>query len=144
MKPDVIRLGEQNLKRNDDGAKTQDFQIEQVIRHPDYRAASKYNDISLFKLNRDVKITEFVKPACLWQSFEVNYTSATAIGFGLTKDYGDQSDDLLKVSLHLIGNKRCNGFYEKSTPLIDGIIDSQICAGDEVEEKDTCRGDSGY
>lgn len=143
-KPNVIRLGEQNLKRHDDGAETQDFRIEQIIRHPDYRASSKYNDIALFKLDRNVAITEFVKPACLWQTFDVNYTSAIATGFGFTMDRGQPSDDLLKVSLHLIGNERCNGFFQKFQAIKDGIIDTQLCAGDDVEEKDTCNGDSGY
>lgn len=144
IKANVIRLGEQNLKRTDDKSEPQDFGIEQIIRHPEYRGSSKYNDIALFKLNRNIKITDFVKPACLWQSFDTNYTSAIAIGFGFTTDRGQSSDDLLKVSLHLINNERCNGFFQKFQAIKDGIIDTQLCAGDDVEEKDTCNGDSGY
>lgn len=144
IKANVIRIGEQNLKRTDDRSEPQDFDIEQIIRHPDYRRPSKYNDIALFKLNRNIRITDFVRPACLWQTYYTNHTSAVATGFGLTTDHGESSDDLLKVSLHLIKNDRCNGFFLKFEAIKDGIIDTQICAGDDIEEKDTCNGDSGY
>lgn len=143
VKPTIIRLGEQNLKSADDGTEIQDFHIEQIVRHPDYRASSKYNDIALLKIHRNVKISDFVKPACLWQTFHLNYTSVIATGFGYTTDRGQPSDDLLKVSLNLINNERCNGFFQKFQALKDGIINTQICAGDDVEEKDTCNGDSG-
>jgi len=49
VKPDVIRLGEYNLKDDDDDADTIDFEIEQFIKHPQYRAKFKYNDIALVK-----------------------------------------------------------------------------------------------
>lgn len=143
IKPKFIRLGDQNLKRTDDGAQIQEFSIAQVIRHPNYKPPSKYNDIALFKLDRDVVITDFVHPACLWQTFHVNYTSAIATGWGLTRDRGQQSDDLLKVSLHFTTNEHCSTFYEQFQAIKNGIIDSQICAGDDNEEKDTCNGDSG-
>lgn len=143
VRPKIIRLGDQNLKRTDDGGEIQDFAIDQFLRHPNYRGSSKYNDIALFQLDRNIRITDFVRPACLWQSFTVDYTNAIATGWGLTRDRGKPSDDLLKVSLNIITNDRCNTFYERSSALKDGIIDSQFCAGDDVEEKDTCNGDSG-
>lgn len=142
-KPKFIRLGEQNLRRDDDGTEIQDFYIEQIIRHPLYKASSKYNDIALFKLHRNAAISDFVKPACLWQSFNVNYTTAIATGFGLTRDHGQKSDDLLKVSLNLIDNQRCNIYFPKFRALKDGIVNTQLCAGSDSEEKDTCNGDSG-
>lgn len=143
VKPKIIRLGEQNLKRVDDGTETQDFSIELIIRHPLYKASSKYDDIALLKLERDALMTDFVKPACLWQTFSVNYTTAIATGFGLTTDHGQRSDDLLKVSLNLIDNERCKTLFPMYRALKNGIVDTQICAGSESEERDTCNGDSG-
>ncbi|XP_055301455.1 serine protease snake-like [Sitodiplosis mosellana] len=142
IKPKIIRLGSQNLKRSDD-PNVEDFGILQSIRHPSYRPSSKYNDIALFELSRDVQINDFIRPACLWQKFDIKYPSGIATGWGLTKDRGRPSDELLKVQLNFITNERCNGFYQRFGALKNGIIDSQLCAGDDVEEKDTCSGDSG-
>jgi len=46
IKPDVIRLREYDLKKKKDAI---DFKIEEFIKHPQYRAKYKYNDIALVK-----------------------------------------------------------------------------------------------
>lgn len=135
-------MGAQNLKSTDDPI-VEDFGIMQSMRHPDYRTSSKYNDIALFELNRDIHISDYIRPACLWQKFDVNYTSGIASGWGLTRDRGRPSDELLKVQLNIITNERCNEFYQRFSALKKGIINTQFCAGDDFEEKDTCNGDSG-
>lgn len=142
-KPNIVRLGEQNLKVNDDNASVQDFGIKTIIRHPEYKVSSKYFDIALFRLDRRVFITDEVRPACLWQTHHIGYGSAIATGWGLTRDRGQPSNELLKVSLKFIENQRCDGFFQRFNALKNGIIDSQLCAGDDVEERDTCNGDSG-
>lgn len=43
------------------------------------------------------RFTKFVRPACLWQTKDVNFTSSIATGFGLTEYAGDTSDKLMKV-----------------------------------------------
>lgn len=48
----VIRIGDKNLHRDDDGANPQNFEIKKVFKHPDYHSGSKYNDIALFELNK--------------------------------------------------------------------------------------------
>lgn len=141
--PDVVRLGEQKLRDDRDNDAIQDIGIKTIIRHPDYKVSSKYNDIALFRLERRAFITDQVRPACLWQTHELGYASAIATGWGLTRDRGQASDDLLKVSLKLISNERCDGFFQRFNALKNGIVDSQLCAGDDVEERDTCNGDSG-
>lgn len=141
IRPKIIRLGEHNLKHKN--SRIEDFGISLSIRHPKYRANSKYHDIALFQLDRNVRISDFIKPACLWQKFDVHYRSGIATGWGLTRDRGRQSEELLKVQLNFISNERCNGFYQRFQALKDGIINTQICAGDDIEEKDTCNGDSG-
>lgn len=55
VRPDIVRLGDQNLVRNDDRARPQDFGVSDVIAHPDYRHASHYNDIAVIKLNSRVR-----------------------------------------------------------------------------------------
>lgn len=141
--PNVVRLGEQNLIRTDDGAYAQDYEIEKIVKHPSFENSKKYFDIALLKLDQKVLMGDFVRPACLWQSNFLNYTSLTATGWGLIREKGSPSNDLLKVSLKLITNERCNSLFERYNSLRLGIIDSQLCAGDDVEERDTCNGDSG-
>lgn len=140
-KPNIVRLGEQNLNVDNEGV--QDFGIQRIIRHPKYKVSSKYFDIALFRLDRRVFITDEIRPACLWQTQNIEYRSAIATGWGLTRDRGQSSNELLKVSLKLITNRQCDGYFQRFNALKDGIIDSQLCAGDDIEERDTCNGDSG-
>lgn len=96
-------------------------------------------------MERDIRISDYIRPACLWQKLDVNYTSGIATGWGLTRNRigSSKSDELLKVQLNIITNERCNGFYQRFAALKNGIIDTQFCAGDDFEERDTCNGDSG-
>lgn len=48
----VVRVGDMDLKRDDDGAEPQEFGVRRVIVHPDYNVNVKYNDIALMQLNR--------------------------------------------------------------------------------------------
>ncbi|XP_037049377.1 serine protease snake-like [Bradysia coprophila] len=141
--PDIVRLGDQNLVRQDDGADPQEYQIESVIAHPNYRHSSNYYDIALLRLNRQVTFTRFVRPACIWQSYSINSTKAVATGWGQVEFAGDRSDDLRKVSLNIIDYTDCRQLYETSKKLRRGIVKSQLCAGHLQGGKDTCHGDSG-
>lgn len=56
---------------------------------------------------------------------------------------GDRSDDLLKVQLNIFRNNECDAFFDRTRKLPDGIVESQLCAGNRGGRKDTCEGDSG-
>lgn len=78
----VVRLGSINLIMNDDH--THIVGIDQIIVHPDYRPYHKYNDIALFHLARTIYFNEFIRPACLNTNHHIKWSTAIAIGFGLT------------------------------------------------------------
>lgn len=141
--PDTVRLGDQNLVRQDDNAQPQEYRVANVIVHPEYRHSSNYYDIALIRLSPHVTFTRFIRPACLWQSNYINSTNAIATGWGQLEFAGERSDDLRKVALNIIDNNHCQQLYERSKKLRNGIVSSQLCAGYLEGGKDTCQGDSG-
>ena len=45
--------------------RSNDYQIVQHVIHPDYKPPSLYNDIALFRLEKDVEFSKEVRPICL-------------------------------------------------------------------------------
>lgn len=80
--PVIVRLGDLNLERNDDGAQPQVINIAQIIVHPNYKPPQLYNDIALIKLNRKVSFNKNVRPACLNVKREIDGKKVTATGWG--------------------------------------------------------------
>jgi secreted trypsin-like serine protease len=48
----VVRVGDKNLQRTDDGANPQEFNVSRVIVHPEYIKRIKYHDVALIQLSR--------------------------------------------------------------------------------------------
>lgn len=86
------------------------------------------------------RFTKYIRPACLWQSSNVNSSKTVATGWGYTEVAGQVSDELMKVELDFIDNQRCNRFFDDDFKLDNGIVDSQICAGVLDGGRDTCNG----
>ncbi|KAG4075686.1 hypothetical protein HA402_003511 [Bradysia odoriphaga] len=141
--PDIIRIGETDLINTNLDSLPQDFGVESIIGHPDYIPNQLYNDIALIKLDKDATITAKVRPACLWQENAINFTDVTATGYGHTEFGGRAANELLKAELKLFSNEECAAAYQNERSLTNGIVDSQLCAGDSTGMKDTCQGDSG-
>lgn len=141
--PDTVRLGAKNLITNVQLTPPQNFDIKSIIGHPNYIPNKLYDDIALIKLNESVVVTRQVRPACLWQENAINFTDVTATGYGNTEFGGMASNVLLKVDLKIVNNTECSNLYRNEPSLNRGIVDSQLCAGDSISEKDTCQGDSG-
>lgn len=67
----MVRLGDQNLAKANDGAEPVEYAIEKTIEHERYDGGYRTNDIALIKLVKDVIFTDFIRPACLHQGGEV-------------------------------------------------------------------------
>uniref|UniRef100_A0A6E8VIR3 Peptidase S1 domain-containing protein n=2 Tax=gambiae species complex TaxID=44542 RepID=A0A6E8VIR3_ANOCL len=142
--PSIVRLGEQSLVREDDGAEPENYDILRFIVHPDLkRSVGKYNDIALIQLTERVIFTNFIRPACLYPSEVLNVRTAIATGFGRTEYLGAKSDELRKVALNIYNNELCAERYRYDRHLRQGILSTQMCVGDLAGGKDTCQGDSG-
>ncbi|XP_014259171.1 serine protease snake-like isoform X2 [Cimex lectularius] len=123
--------------------------ILRIIRHynhPEYDSVRLYNDIALFKLEKDVPLSPEIRPVCLQTDFSFSSTSAIATGWGHVSWGGFSSDRLKKVTLNIVDSATCNNSFRSSiggSQLPYGILDkTMICAGDE-RGKDACQGDSG-
>lgn len=138
-----VRLGEHDLRQATETTPIE-VRIVQRIQHPYYHRSTHYNDIALFKLDRQVELSPAIRPACLPEKFTVP-TKATASGWGLVEYNGTRSDVLLKAELDIFSKDECdNSLSTKELYRYGGLMEeTMLCAGSHSDNKDTCNGDSG-
>jgi len=78
------RLGELDYLSETDEARPKDYRIVQRIIHPNYKSTSSYHDIALFRLERDVDFSAFVRPICLNTDNTFTPPAIIATGWGKT------------------------------------------------------------
>lgn len=138
--PKVVRLGDLDLTTSDDGSVHVDYDIENIIRHPDYKYPQRYNDIALLKTKKQVDFTKFIRPACLYFESEISHINATAMGWGKTEyTAAETNNKLLKVPLEVYDNQYCHQTYKIDYKLPDGIKSTMLCAGQSKGGRDTCQ-----
>ncbi|XP_074025825.1 serine protease snk isoform X1 [Leptinotarsa decemlineata] len=136
-----VRLGDLDLSTDTDDADPQDFSVYRRVYHPNYKPPSRYNDIALLQLDRQVALSAYVSPACLHVKKEVNTTSLTASGWGKKEYLGDFSNHLLKINLFHVNNIDCRNYYPNVSRrlLSNGILEQlQVCARGGIG-RDTCQ-----
>uniref|UniRef100_A0AAG5DAE0 Peptidase S1 domain-containing protein n=1 Tax=Anopheles atroparvus TaxID=41427 RepID=A0AAG5DAE0_ANOAO len=142
MQPDVVRLGDINLYNDTDDQYAQQLKIVEIIRHPEHRFSSRYHDLALLRLEKNVVLHDTVAPACLWNDEEIPFPSMEATGWGATGFGQTNTPILLKVSLSVVKKAECDRHYRAGDRgLRQGLQNYQLCAGDI--KMDTCPGDSG-
>lgn len=121
-------MGEHDQSRVDDGT-TIDLRVIEIIPHPEYRQSIKYNDISLFKLERKVELSGAIRPACLPQVSAVPTKTAIASGWGTVSWKGKHNDVLQKAFVDMFSQRECNITYAMERKLNRGIVEeTQVCA----------------
>ena len=125
--PTFVRLGDQNLRLFGDETSEIDVAIDEFIPHEKFNFNSIYYDIALIKLTENVEFNKFIRPACLWQTSNIENSKVLETGWGNPGDY-DASEELRKFELDIISNAMCNKLL-KSNELNHGIVNSQMCAG---------------
>ncbi|XP_053661013.1 serine protease snake-like [Anopheles marshallii] len=137
-----VRLGE--LKEGEyEISDPVDEQVIQIVKHPNYKSRTVYNDIALLQLANPVSFSTSIRPACLYTSPTVDRTKALAIGFGSTEAYGVGSKELLKVTLDVFTTPACAVFFQRNRRVPQGLLDTHLCAGYLAGGRDACTGDSG-
>lgn len=141
--PTDARIGFHDLRDNQHGVTTT---ISKMIRHPSYKPPTIYNDIALIKLSTVITFNKDIRPACLYQEYDIVPEQAWVSGWGVTEfEAEERSNQLQKAQLDIIDNLRCAIRHTQSIKIPYGITPSMICAGDPRGgwSKDTCQGDSG-
>lgn len=137
-----IRVGDLDIKSNEDDAMPQDVAIKRTIPYPEFEPPSKYHDIGLIELETPVNLNDYVKVACLDSSIEHNH-NMVVMGWGRTEFAGQSSSHLLKADVEEVPQNQCQSFYKNDKDALpNGIVnDLMICAGGE---SDTCQVVSYY
>jgi transmembrane serine protease 3 len=125
-------------------ASQQTVRAAKVVYHPQYNPTTTLNDIAVVKLERAIKFSSAIQPACLPASGEQVSDNAdgTVAGWGLTREGGyDTSSILLQVGVPTINSRQCDQSYRSQGIAIDPS--AMLCAGYRQGGKDACQGDSG-
>ncbi|KAI1981030.1 hypothetical protein LOZ55_000916 [Ophidiomyces ophidiicola] len=112
--------------------------VKSALHHPE----AEEHDIALMYLEKPIAETAEIKYAKLppqGQDPKAN-SQVTVSGWGNTVYNGTSSPVLLYVSVLVNGREGCKAAYAK---LNDTVTDQMVCAGGEVDGKDSCHGDSG-
>lgn len=124
-----------------------DFEIKQIIVHPNYKSPEKYFDIALVELKKEVTYTPTLYPACLWTEPNLDKLGKSFVGTGwgvVREDDNKISPELQAADLDLIDSKVCDELLSKHhSRNWCGLWENQFCAGKLEGGVDSCQGDSG-
>jgi len=136
-----VRVHRHDLKKDNEHKCAETVKIAKKFEHPDWNDRTSANDIALLRLKQPVRCADSITmPSLDDGSYSDADTTATAAGWGLTKDQGQSSNVLKSVDLKLLTNAQCEQKYGYRGQ----IDDSMICAiGDLKGGEDSCQGDSG-
>ncbi|XP_064082396.1 trypsin-like isoform X2 [Macrobrachium nipponense] len=149
--PTIVRLGEHNYESASDDANEEDFEISQLVRHPNYSFPVAYHDLALMQLSTKVILEIHISPVCLPWGAEIqrNLTGSTVklTGWGHTQFAGRPSPALQEVDVTMFPIFTCQSAYstlrQSSVHWPRGIGQETVCAGHEQGGRDACQGDSG-
>ncbi|CAG0897273.1 unnamed protein product, partial [Cyprideis torosa] len=140
-----VRLGEWEVNNKDEPIEHQDYFVEYIHVHPEYKPGPEFNDIAIVTLTKQVYITNNVHVACLPQNQYENFDSYRCIATGWGKNSFDGSFQTImkKVDLPMYTHDDCQAALRR-TRLGHRfrLHENFVCAGGE-KGKDACTGDGG-
>ncbi|KAJ3639884.1 hypothetical protein Zmor_003255 [Zophobas morio] len=136
-----VRLGDIDLKRNDEPSSPITFKVSEIRAHPQFSRVGFYNDIAVLVLDKPARKSKYVIPLCLpppeLQTERFAGRKTTVVGWGTTFYGGKESTVQRQAVLPVWANEDCNQAY------FQPITDNFICAGYAKGGTDACQGDSG-
>ncbi|XP_036396299.1 coagulation factor X [Megalops cyprinoides] len=118
------------------------YEVDQVLTHRRYIPETYHNDIALIKLQKPIKFSPYILPACLpdnefAEQVLMKQPDGMVSGFGRVREGGRQATVLQRLTVPYVDRGIC---IESSQ---FKITSRMFCAGYDKEEKDACQGDSG-
>jgi len=141
--PATMHIVAGGIKLNNFENEEETRNIDHIIGHPDYSAATITNDACLLKLKEPFEWTEFIQPIALPAPMQDTAAGSmvTVTGWGTTSEGALGLPNVLhKVDVPVVSDEECNAAYGAAGY---AVADSMICAGLPEGGKDSCQGDSG-
>jgi len=141
--PATMHIVAGGIKLNNFENEEETRNIDHIIGHPDYSAATITNDACLLKLKEPFEWTEFIQPIALPAPMQDTAAGSmvTVTGWGTTSEGALGLPNVLhKVEVPVVSDEDCNASYGAAGY---AVADSMICAGLPEGGKDSCQGDSG-
>jgi len=123
-------------RANQNSTEGEQLTIDKIIVHPLYDPFTEDHDLALIKLNTPSQYApiKFLEPYSFQDSAG---KQALALGWGnMSESEEVYPDELQQVELSIIDNLSCS-------LVMYGVTENMLCAGDDINKKDTCQGDSG-
>ncbi|XP_055319562.1 venom serine protease-like [Sitodiplosis mosellana] len=140
----LVTVGRRNLKLAlaDDTPYAENYDVAQVISHPQYDYNTGRNDIAVILVKVNFRFNRGVQPCCLPSSNEPQNKyygqQLRAMGYGAV-DFGkDYSYYLKYVDLSAMSNSQCAAYYGN-----DLVVYNEDLCHSSSASGDTCQGDSG-
>lgn len=138
----LIYLGKYYLRRWSNPA-IQERQVQSIYTHDQYNHVTMRNDIALLQLLKPAKITDYVRPICIWRGNsrleDIVGETGVVVGWGFSEN-GIVTNKLVKTLMPIAPKEICinnyPGFYKH---LISG---ESYCANFQ-NDTTICNGDSG-
>ncbi|PNF34236.1 hypothetical protein B7P43_G17518 [Cryptotermes secundus] len=138
----MARLGELDLKDDNDGATPTDILIVDRKVHEEYNPTTFVNDIAILRLQDAVTFTALIRPICLPLAPEIRTRDFVRnfpyiAGWGSVQFNGPSSSHLQQLQIPVVSQAQCRDAFKKfSTAHID---DHVMCAGYAQGGKDACQ-----
>ncbi|GFY46871.1 phenoloxidase-activating factor 1 [Trichonephila inaurata madagascariensis] len=141
----VVRLGEWDTQNTDEFMPHEDYGVDEIMIHPQYRSNNLFNDIAVVRLDRQVVFKPHIDTACLPQDDD-DFTGQECVATGWGTDAYQQGQFSLimkEITLPVISNSDCQNLLRKTRlgqrfKLYGGFM----CAGGKAGQ-DACKGDGG-
>lgn len=120
----------------------QDFSVDEIVVHPNYNHSRFYSDIAVLKLKKKAKYTDYVRPVCLWEGWDLKQVVGKVgrvPGWGYNEN-GVVGTQLSYVEMPVVTHETC--IWSNREVFSRITSDTSFCAGFR-NGSNVCNGDSG-